>query len=137
MTNSSVPSHASVVVIGGAQAGLAMSYQLKQGGIDHVVLEKNRIAHSWRTQRWHAFCLVTPNWQCQLPGFPYPGNEPHGFMVRDEIVAYVEEFAKRIDAPVKENVAVTRLTKEADEGFHLETDEGPMYADAVVLAVSA
>ena len=137
MTNASAVPHYPVIVIGGGQAGLSMSACLKTQGIEHVVLEKNRIAHSWRTQRWDAFCLVTPNWQCQLPGFPYPGNEPHGFMLRDEIVAYVEEFAKRIDAPVKEGVAVTRLTKDADEGFHLETDEGPMRADAVVLAVSA
>src|ERR1700760_3885176 len=117
MTNSSVPSHASVVVIGGGQAGLAMSYQLKQGGIDHVVLEKNRIAHSWRTQRWDAFCLVTPNWQCKLPGFPYSGNDPDGFMLRDDIVAYVEDFAKRIDAPVREGVAVTEVARHPAGGF--------------------
>src|ERR1700688_425870 len=137
LTNASAVPHYPVIVIGGGQAGLSMSACLKTQGIDHVVLEKNRVAHAWRTQRWDAFCLVTPNWQCQLPGFPYPGNDPHGFMLRDEIVAYVEEFAKRIDAPVKEGVAVTRLTKNADDGFHLETGDGPMRADAVVLAVSA
>src|ERR1700760_2044260 len=121
MTNSSVPSHASVVVIGGGQAGLAMSYQLKQGGIDHVVLEKNRIAHTWRTQRWDAFCLVTPNWQCQLPGFSYPGPDPKGFMPRDEIVAYIEAYARKIAAPVREGVAVTRLAQHPAGGFVLET----------------
>ncbi len=83
MTSSSspanLPSHTSVVVIGGGQAGLAMSYQLTQSGIEHVVLEKNQIAHSWKTQRWDAFCLVTPNWQCQLPGYPYQGSGSQGF----------------------------------------------------------
>jgi putative flavoprotein involved in K+ transport len=124
-----------VVVIGGGQAGLAMSAQLKRHGIGHVVLEKNTIAHSWKTQRWDAFCLVTPNWQCQLPGFPYAGNDPHGFMLRDEIVSYIEDFAKHVDAPVREGVAVTRL-KQADDGFMLETSAGEIVAECVVLAVS-
>jgi putative flavoprotein involved in K+ transport len=141
MTSSSssdknLPSHISVVVIGGGQAGLAMSYQLTQSGIDHVVLEKNQIAHSWKTQRWDAFCLVTPNWQCQLPGYPYQGSDPKGFMLRDEIVGYVEGYARHISAPVKEGVAVTRLRQEASGGFALETSAGNLSADTVVLAVS-
>ena len=135
MTNSPLPAQTSVVVIGGGQAGLAMSYQLKQAGIDHVVLEKNQIAHSWKTQRWDAFCLVTPNWQCKLPGFPYQGSDPKGFMLRQEIVDYVESYARHISAPVREGVAVTRLKKEGD-GFRLETSAGEITAGAVVLAVS-
>ncbi len=62
--------HHSVVVIGGGQAGLAVSYCLKQRGIDHLVFEKHRLGHEWRERRWDSFCLVTPNWQCRLPGFP-------------------------------------------------------------------
>src|ERR1700729_3055961 len=141
MTSSSspdknLPSHISVVVIGGGQAGLAMSYQLTQSGIEHVVLEKNQIAHSWKTQRWDAFCLVTPNWQCQLPGFPYQGSDPKGFMLRQEIVDYVESYARHISAPVREGVAVTRLQQGANGDFRLETSAGEITADAVVLAVS-
>jgi putative flavoprotein involved in K+ transport len=135
MHPSSLP-HFPAVVVGGGQAGLSASHHLKQNGIDHIVFEKNRIAHSWRSQRWDAFCLVTPNWQCQLPDFPYPGSEPHGFMPRDEIVAYVEEFARRIDAPVREGVAVKRVSRRGDV-FAVETSEGPVTADAVILAVSA
>ena len=133
----SATQHFPVIIIGGGQAGLAMSASLAELGIEHVVLEKNRIAHSWRTQRWDAFCLVTPNWQCKLPGFHYPGNDPDGFMLRDEIVAYVEDFAKRINAPVREGVAVTEITRQPSGSFHLATTAGPMTADAVVLAVSA
>src|ERR1700722_19120272 len=136
MPNSSIPSHASVVIIGGGQAGLAMSYHLKQSGIDHVILEKHQIAHSWKTKRWDAFCLVTPNWQCRLPGYPYQGSDPKGFMLRDEIVAYIENYARHIAAPIREGVVVTRLRQEADGGFSLETGAGEMTADAVVLAVS-
>ncbi|RTL49550.1 MAG: MSMEG_0569 family flavin-dependent oxidoreductase [Bradyrhizobiaceae bacterium] len=133
--NIAVKPHHSVVVIGGGQAGLSMSYFLKQSGIDHVVLEKERIAHAWRTQRWDAFCLVTPNWQCKLPGFHYQGKDPNGFMPKDEIVAYVENYAKHFDAPIMEGVRVLKLSREADGKFVIETSQGAMTADAVVLAV--
>ena len=128
--------HHSVVVIGGGQAGLSMSYHLSAVGLDHVIFEKNRIADAWRSQRWDAFCLVTPNWQCQLPGFPYQGDDANGFMPRDEIVAYVESYANHIAAPVREGVCVTRLSRQAGESFLVETTEGDVRSDAVVLAVS-
>ncbi|MDQ0392090.1 MSMEG_0569 family flavin-dependent oxidoreductase [Labrys monachus] len=131
----SLPHHPAVVV-GGGQAGLSASHHLKRHGIDHVVFERNRIAHAWRSQRWDAFCLVTPNWQCQLPDFPYAGPEPHGFMPRDEIVAYVEAFARHIDAPLREGVAVERVSRR-NGVFLVETSEGAVTADAVILAVSA
>lgn len=136
MTQSKLPTHIDVAVIGGGQAGLAASYHLRQQGIDHVVLEKNQIAHSWKTQRWDAFCLVTPNWQCQLPGYPYQGSDPQGFMIRDDIVSYVEGYARHISAPVYEGVAVTSLKRGADGGFVLDTSAGPLIANAIVLAVS-
>ncbi|MEJ0092420.1 MAG: MSMEG_0569 family flavin-dependent oxidoreductase [Methylocella sp.] len=134
--SSRLPSHRSVVVIGGGQAGLSASYFLKQHGVDHIILEKNRIAHSWRTQRWDAFCLVTPNWQCQLPGFSYPGNDPNGFMPRDEIVSYIEAYAKKIEAPIREGVAVTCVASDGADGFIVETSERVISADSIVLAVS-
>lgn len=133
MSNSST-SHYPVIVVGGGQAGLAMSYELRQQGIDHVVLEKNSIAHAWKTQRWDSFCLVTPNWQCRLPGFSYPGTDPEGFMLRDEIVDYVESYARRIEAPVREGVGATRLSRSGGR-FLVETSAGPLSADQVVLAV--
>lgn len=136
MTGTSPLPHLPVAVIGGGQAGLSISYYLTSRGIDHTIFEKNSIAHSWKTQRWDAFCLVTPNWQCQLPGFSYPGNDPKGFMLRDDIVAYVKTYAERIAAPVKEGVSVTRMASRADGSFLLETSEGKLTADAVVLAVS-
>ncbi|HVY40334.1 MAG TPA: MSMEG_0569 family flavin-dependent oxidoreductase [Polyangia bacterium] len=126
--------HHTVVVIGGGQAGLSMSYELKRQGIDHVVLEKHRIAHEWRERRWDTFCLVTPNWQCRLPGFPYHGPDPHGFMVKDEIVRYVEDYARSFGPPLIEGVSATALRRDPTGGFALETSAGACHADQVVVA---
>jgi putative flavoprotein involved in K+ transport len=123
-----------VVVIGGGQAGLAISYCLKQRGIDHLVLEKHRLGHEWRERRWDSFCLVTPNWQCRLPGFPYRGPEPHGFMVRDEIVRYIEDYARSFEPPLVEGTAVQGLRPGARGGFDLTTTAGDLHADQVVVA---
>jgi putative flavoprotein involved in K+ transport len=126
--------HRSVVVVGGGQAGLAMSYCLKQRAIDHVVLEKHRLAHEWRQRRWDSFCLVTPNWQCRLPGFPYRGPDPQGFMVRDEIVRYIEDYARSFDPPLFEETAVQALRPGPTGGFDLATTAGDLHADQVVVA---
>lgn len=128
------PEHFSVAIVGGGQAGLTMSYLLSQHGISHVVLEGQRIAHAWRTERWDSFCLVTPNWQCRLPGHDYAGHDPQGFMGRDEIVAYLEQYAARYALPVREGVWVKRVGQAASGGFDVETSMGPLLADQVVVA---
>jgi putative flavoprotein involved in K+ transport len=126
--------HRAVVVVGGGQAGLSMSFCLKQKGIDHVVLEKHRIAHEWRERRWDSFCLVTPNWQCRLPGFPYAGPDPHGFMLKDDIVKYVEAYVQSFGPPVIEGVTATSLRAAPGGGFLLQTSAGNCHADQVVVA---
>ena len=126
--------HFSVAIVGGGQAGLSMSYCLKQSGIDHVVLEKRTVTHTWREQRWDAFCLVTPNWQCALPDYPYRGDDPHGFMKKDEIVAWLDGFVRHVDAPVREGVAVTRIARRPQGGFLVQTSAGVLSADQVVVA---
>ncbi len=129
-------SHYSVVIVGGGQAGLSMSYCLKAKGIDHVVFEKNAIAYEWRERRWDTFCLVTPNWQCQLPGFPYPGADPNGFMQKDEIVKYLEDYAAFFNPPVQEGVTVLNVSqRESQNGFDIRTTVGDCTADQVVIAV--
>ncbi len=125
--------HYSVVVVGGGQAGLSMSYCLKERGLDHLVFEKQKIAHSWRSKRWDSFCLVTPNWQCRLPGYTYPGEDRHGFMRKAEIVRYIEDYAQSFSPPVKENVEVFKVSKLTDR-FGLETSIGYFTADQVVIA---
>ncbi len=123
-----------VVVIGGGQAGLSMSYCLQQRGIDHLVLERDRLAENWRTARWDSFCLVTPNWQCRLPGFPYDGDDPHGFMGREEIVSYVESYAASFGPPLLEGVAVQSLRRAQDGSFEVGTSAGELRPEQVVIA---
>jgi putative flavoprotein involved in K+ transport len=124
-----------VVVIGAGQAGLATSCELTRAGVEHAVLERGRIAESWRG-RWDSFCLVTPNWTVQLPGGAYDGDDPDGFMPRDEIVAYLERYAATSAAPVRAGVDVTRLSP-ARGGFVLETTAGEIGARSVVAATGA
>jgi putative flavoprotein involved in K+ transport len=127
--------HLSVVVVGGGQAGLSISYCLKQRGIDHLVIEKHRIGHEWRERRWDSFCLVTPNWQCRLPGFPYAGPEPHGFMTKEEIVRYIEDYAAFFNPPLVEGVSVNAVRRSQGGKFEISTTAGDCTADQVVIAV--
>ncbi|WP_306205157.1 MSMEG_0569 family flavin-dependent oxidoreductase [Actinoplanes sp. RD1] len=126
--------HHAVAVVGGGQAGLAMSWYLRERGIDHVVLEKHTVGHEWRTRRWDSFCLVTPNWQCDLPGWRYGGDDPDGFMPGSEVVGYLEKYAASFDPPLAEGVAVTRLRRLATGIFELVTTAGRCTADQVVVA---
>ncbi|WP_156756408.1 MSMEG_0569 family flavin-dependent oxidoreductase [Actinokineospora pegani] len=126
--------HRSVVVIGGGQAGLSMSHCLVQRGVDHLVLEKGVLGNEWADRRWDSFCLVTPNWQCALPGFGYDGPDPHGFMLRDEIVGYLRRYADSFHPPLIEGVEVTRLGAERGGRFVVRTGAGTLTADHVVVA---
>ncbi len=128
-------SHFSVVIVGGGQAGLSASYCLKQKNIDSIIFEKESVAHSWRSKRWDSFCLVTPNWQCTLPGYPYAGSDPHGFMQRDEIVQYVESYAESFQPNLKTGVAVLKVRKrDAERVFEVFTSAGTYTADQIVIA---
>ncbi len=122
-----------MVVVGGGQAGLATSHELAARGVEHVVLERGLIAQSWR-DRWDSFCLVTPNWTVQLPGARYDGDDPDGFMPRDQIAATLDRYAT--DLPVREGVDVTAVDHR-DEGFVVSTADGPWRAADVVLATGA
>lgn len=123
-----------IIVVGGGQAGLSISYCLKQKSIEHLIFEKNKTGHAWKEQRWDTFCLVTPNWQCQLPGFPYPGDWPHGFMPKDKIVQYLEDYVDFFQPPLKEGIEVFKICCSGSGGFELETSEGTYWADQVVIA---
>jgi putative flavoprotein involved in K+ transport len=132
-TMSTTPHH-SVAIVGGGQAGLSLSHYLSQRSIDHVVFEKHQAMHVWRTRRWDNFCLVTPNWQCRLPGHEYRGADPHGFMKKDEIIDYLDGFSSAVNAPLREGVTVRRVAPRGQGGFTIETSERACTADQVVVA---
>ena len=125
-----------VVVIGAGQAGLAVSHELTALGVEHVVLERGRVGQTWR-DRWDSFCLVTPNWTVRLPGGVYEGDDPDGFLPRDEIVGFLERYAGAFSAPVHEGVEVTGLEAAPRGGFSLSTGGGRVNARTVVLATGA
>ena len=122
-----------VVVVGAGQAGLAITACLQRRGIRPLLLEQQRIGHAWEQQRWDSFCLVTPNWQCRLPDFPYDGADPEGFMGRAEIVDFLRRFACQLQPDVREGVSVSRLGRHGS-GYRLSTTEGEIDADQVVIA---
>ena len=127
----------SVVVVGGGQAGLSASYYLSKSGIDHVVLERSERFHAWKKDRWDSFCLVTPNWQCRLPGWEYGGKDPNGFMPRDEIVDYLEGFAKSFNPPIREGITVQRVEARADGKIEIESSDRLWISSSVILATGS
>ena len=88
-----------VVIVGGGQAGLAMSRCLSDQRIEHVVFERGQVAERWRRERWDSLRLLTPNWMTRLPGFQYEGPDPDGFMTTHELVAFLERYASSLPAP--------------------------------------
>lgn len=126
-----------VAVVGGGQAGLSASWFLTRDGVDHVVFEAVSAAHEWADSRWDNFTLVTPNWQCRLPGYVYDGPDPDGFMTRDEVVEWIGGYARTFGPPVREGCTVTGLVR-VEGGFELTVrglqGEETWYAEQVVIA---
>lgn len=111
------------VVVGAGQAGLGVSYFLKQDGRRFVVLERGRIGETWRSQRWDSFAVNTPNWANGLPGLPYDGPTRDGFYLRDELVASFEGYARHFDLPVEVDVRVTEVAAADGAGFVVRTQQ--------------
>ena len=111
--------HIPVVIIGGGQAGLSVSWYLGRAGIEHTVLEAATAVHAWADTRWDNFTLVTPNWHCRLPGYSYTGTDPDGFMTRDQVVDWLAGWLQTFDPPVRTHTRVTRLANHPDGGFEI------------------
>jgi len=121
------------VIIGGGQAGLAMSRCLTDRAIDHVVLERGRVAERWRSERWDSLRLLTPNWQTGLPSWQYRGPDPHGFMRMPEVVQYFQSYARSFSAPVESGTNVLAVENYGD-GYRVTTDRGTWQAGNVIIA---
>ena len=129
------PDHVNTVIVGGGQAGLAMSAHLSEQGIDHLVIERNRIAERWRTARWDSLVANGPAWHDRFPMLEFEDCDGDGFPTRDSVVRYFEAVAERIDAPVRCGVEVKRAARlPSGRGFRIETSDGVVTADHVVAA---
>jgi len=113
-----------------------MSRCLGERAIDHVVLERGLVANSWRRERWDSLRLLTPNWQSRLPGFGYEGNNPDGYRTMPEVIAFIERYAKVIDAPIRTGTKVNSVRQD-DAGYVVEADRGTWRCRSVVLATGA
>ena len=122
------------VVIGAGQAGLSASYHLRAHGIDHVVLERGRVAETWRSARWDSFFLNTPNWCTRLPGLDPPGD-PDAFAPLADVIETLTDYAEQIAAPVR-NAGVTSLEAK-ERGFELTLPDDRLATRSVVVATGA
>ncbi|MEM9707352.1 MAG: NAD(P)/FAD-dependent oxidoreductase [Pseudomonadota bacterium] len=125
-----------VIVIGAGQSGLAMSLELSHAGIEHLVLERGRVANSWRTERWASLRLLTPNWMNGVAGLPYTGSDPDGFMSVGAFVESCDVSARRNGAPIQIETSVLAV-RPWGSGYIVETDQGQIACLAVVMANGA
>ena len=132
-----LPGKVETVVIGAGQAGLTMSWFLRDAGRDHLLLDRRATLGGGWQDRWDAFRLVSPNWTASFPGAPYDGSDPDGFMPRDEIAGRVARYADTIGAPVALDTEARRLTTRHGGGFRLETSKGLVEAEQVVVAAGS
>jgi putative flavoprotein involved in K+ transport len=124
------------VVIGAGHAGLAVSHFLTKRSIDHVLLERGEVASSWRRDRWDSLRLLTPNWQTRLPGRPYRGSQPDGYMKVAQLVGFIAHYASVSGAPVETHTTVTSVRPEGS-GYRVVTDRGEWRCETVVIASGA
>jgi putative flavoprotein involved in K+ transport len=123
------------VIVGGGQAGLALSHELARAGREHVVLERARLVERWRSERWDSLTLLSPNWMTRLPGWHYAGPDPDGFMHRDEVVGFYERYAASFAAPVHTGVTVASVdVDDGGRGYLVTTDRDTWRARNVVVA---
>jgi putative flavoprotein involved in K+ transport len=123
------------LVVGGGQAGLAMSAHLSAAGVPHLVLERGRIAERWRSGRWDSLVANGPAWHDRFPEMTFDGLDPDAFAPKEAVADYFAAYAERIDAPILCGVEVLEARRNAGRpGFRIETSEGAMEAQRIVVA---
>ena len=123
------------LVVGAGQAGLAMSEHLSSHGIDHLVLERHRIAERWRSERWDSLVANGPAWHDRFPGMAFPGADPDAFIPKEAVADYFVAYARQIDAPVRCGVEVREVRrKPGARGFVIHTSQGVIEANNLVAA---
>ncbi len=127
--------HVDVLVVGGGQAGLAMSEHLSDCGVPHLVLERHRIAERWRSERWDSLVANGPAWHDRFPGMEFSDIDPDSFAPKEKVVDYFVAYAEHIAAPVRCGVEVREVQRHVGRpGFRVETSDGVVDAGNVVAA---
>jgi putative flavoprotein involved in K+ transport len=130
-----MPERIETVIVGGGQAGLALSYHLRQLAREHIVLERGRVGERWRSERWNSLAFQFPNWMIRLPGYTYDGADPDGFMHRDGVVRFIESYARWVEPPLRCGIRVTALRLQpGTPRLVVETDHFNLEAMNVVVA---
>lgn len=123
------------LVVGGGQAGIAMSEHLSDQGIEHLVLEKDRIAERWRSWRWDSLVANGPAWHDRFPGLDFDVDDQDIFIPKEQVADYFVDYAKKINAPIKTGIEVLKVTANKNQpGFVVETSEGTINARRVIAA---
>jgi putative flavoprotein involved in K+ transport len=126
------------LVVGAGQAGIAMSEHLGKAGIPHLVLERQRIAESWRSKRWDSLVANGPAWHDRFPGMEFPDAHPDEFPPKEKVADYFVAYADMIGAPVRTGVEVRKVQRLVGRpGFLVETSTGAIEAKSVVVATGA
>ena len=124
-----------VVVVGAGQAGVAMSEHLTNAGVSHVVLERDRIAERWRSERWDSLVANGPAWHDRFPSLEFEGFDPDAFVPKEAVADYFVAYAEKFNAPIRTGVDVKSVTRMPnDSGFNVETSVGHIQAKYVVAA---
>jgi len=124
-----------VLVVGGGQAGLAMSEHLSRCGLSHLVLERHRIAERWRSERWDSLVANGPVWHDRFPGLEFSDLGPGDFASKEQVADYFVTYADQIAAPIRCGVEVASVHRhEGRAGFRAETSGGTVDARFVVAA---
>ena len=126
--------HVDVLVVGGGQAGIAMSEHLGNAGVPHLVLERDRIAERWRSARWDSLVANGPAWHDRFPNREFPVG-PDDFPDKETVADYLVAYARQIDAPIRCGVEVSSVERiPGRRSFRVQTSDGPLEADHVVAA---
>jgi len=123
------------LVVGGGQAGVAMSEHLSNCGVPHLVLERHRIAERWRSERWDSLVANGPAWHDRFPGMEFSNIDPDAFAPKESVADYFVAYAEKIAAPIRCGVEVREVRRNVGRpGFHVETSDGVIEANSVVAA---
>ncbi|WP_306364067.1 NAD(P)/FAD-dependent oxidoreductase [Nocardia sp. CC227C] len=124
-----------VVIIGGGQSGLSAARAAQSHGLAAVVLEAGpEPAGSW-PHYYDSLRLFSPAEHSTMPGLPFPGPADH-YPSRDEVAAYLRDYAAELEADIRCNTTVTDVTITASGGFRVTTSDGPAWEAGGIIAAS-